>query len=139
VERSAEVLAQARRLKPAVVQPAIRTHEETGRKALYVSHRIRRFKNMTDGESVPLLELLERHATQDEFVMRHCWSVGDILVWDNRCLIHKALGDFDMWNEPRVMVRASVFGSRSGYYFAGDSVESVADPEPASAAQPAPG
>jgi taurine dioxygenase len=129
-ERSPEILAQARTLKPPIVQPAVRTHPETRRKTLYMSHRVRRFKEMSDSESLPILEYLEEHAVQDEFVYRHRWALGDLIVWDNRCLLHKALGDYDMWNQARVMLRASVLGHQSGYLFTGDSIEPLESPRP---------
>jgi taurine dioxygenase len=124
-QRSPEVLERVRKLKPPMVQPAVRAHPETGRTALYVCQRVHRFKDMTEAESRPILEYLTNHAVQDEFVYRHRWAVGDLLMWDNRYLMHKAHGDYDMRNQPRVMQRTSVLGHKSGYYFAGDSVEPV--------------
>ena len=68
---------------------------------------------MTEGESAPLIEYLCRHATRPENVYRHRWRVGDLLCWDNRTTMHRALGDFDPL-EPRHMLRATLRGEKSG-------------------------
>src|SRR3954466_13559267 len=69
--------------------PVVRTHLETGRKALYVNggHALR-FKDMSAGESAPLLNYLFHHATRPEFPCRFHWEVGSIALWDNRCTQH---------------------------------------------------
>ena len=68
-----------------------------------------RFVGMSDEESQSLLAMLNAHATSPEFVYRHRWSVGDVVMWDNRCSCHVALGDFDQ-TKPRVMYRCSLEG-----------------------------
>jgi taurine dioxygenase len=75
--------------------PAVRTHPETGRKALYVSrsHTIR-FRDMTEEESRPLIEFLQAHQTRPEFTCRVRWSPGTLTVWDNRCTQHSAVNDY---------------------------------------------
>jgi taurine dioxygenase len=75
--------------------PAVRTHPETGRKALYVSrsHTIR-FKDMTEAESRPLVELLQEHQMRPEFTCRVRWTPGTLTVWDNRCTQHCAVNDY---------------------------------------------
>ena len=92
-------------------------HPETGRKALYLGEKVKRFDGMTEEESRPLIEYLNRHATKPEFVYRHQWRQDDILVWDNRCTMHQALGDFDE-TQLRHMERTTVLGSASGYVVA---------------------
>ena len=72
---------------------------------------------MTEAESKPLIDYLNRHATRAEFLYRHQWRKNDILVWDNRCTLHQALGDFDE-TQLRHMERTTVLGTPSGYVVA---------------------
>ena len=69
---------------------------------------------MTEDESRPLIDYLVRHATKHEFVYRHQWRADDIVVWDNRCTMHCALGDFDE-TQLRHLERTTVLGTPSGY------------------------
>ncbi len=107
--RAPEVVAEMKKRNPAVIHPVVRTHPETGRKSLLVNQRIRRFVGMSDEESQSLLAMLNAHATSPEFVYRHRWSLGDVVMWDNRCSCHVALSDFDQ-TKPRVMFRCSLEG-----------------------------
>ncbi len=87
--------------------PVVRTHPETGRKALYVSTRhTLRFKGWTDDESRPLLEFLQAHCTRPEFTARLRWEKGTITIWDNRCVQHFAINDYT--GQRRVMWRLPV-------------------------------
>jgi len=108
---------EQKRLNPPVAQPVVRVHPETGRKALYIGEKVSRFDGMTEEESRPLIDYLVRHATKPEFVYRHQWRKDDILVWDNRCTMHQALGDFDE-TQLRHMERTTVLGTPSGYVVA---------------------
>lgn len=108
-QRDPVVVAEMKRRNPPVIHPVVRTHPETGRKSLLVNQRIRRFLGMSDEESQGLLAMLNAHATSPEFVYRHRWSIGDVVMWDNRCSCHVALGDFDQ-TKPRVMFRCSLEG-----------------------------
>ena len=108
---------EQRRLNPPVAQPVVRVHRETGRKALYIGEKVKRFDGMTEAESRPLIDFLVRHATRPEFVYRHQWRKNDILAWDNRCTMHQALGDFDE-NQLRHPERTTVLGTPSGYVVA---------------------
>ena len=108
-QRDPSVIAEMKQRNPAVIHPVVRTHPETGRKSLLVNQRIRRFIGMSDEESQSLLTMLNAHATSPEFVYRHRWSAGDVVMWDNRCSCHVALGDFDQ-TRPRVMFRCSLEG-----------------------------
>ena len=110
--------AEQRRLNPPVAQPVVRVHPETGRKALYIGEKVKRFDGMTEEESRPLIDYLVRHATRPEFVYRHQWRKDDILAWDNRCTMHQALGDFDE-TQLRHMERTTILGTPSGYVVAG--------------------
>jgi taurine dioxygenase len=105
---------EQRRLSPPVAHPVVRVHPETGRKAIYLGEKVKRFDGMTEAESRPLIEYLNRHATQPEFVYRHQWKANDIVLWDNRCTMHQALGDFDE-TQSRYMERSTVLGTPLGY------------------------
>jgi len=113
-ERDPEKVAEMRRLSPPVAHPVIRVHPESGRRALFVSERVRNFVGMSEEESRPILDFLCRHATRHEFVYRHQWQVNDLLIWDNRCTMHLALADFDQ-SQPRLMQRTSLLGETMGY------------------------
>jgi len=111
---SAEWLAENRRLNPPVAQPVVRVHPETGRKALYIGEAVKSFEGFTEEESRPLIDFLVRHATQPRFVYRHRWQQNDLLMWDNRCTMHLALGDYDMTHR-RHMERTTIVGTPSGH------------------------
>jgi taurine dioxygenase len=75
--------------------PVVRTHPETGRKALYVSRsHTTHFTGMTEGESLPLIAFLMEHQTRPEFTCRVRWAPGTLTVWDNRCTLHNAVNDY---------------------------------------------
>lgn len=74
---------------PDVFHPLIRTHPADGRKALWVSTgTVKEIVGMSQDDSFRLIDELIDFVTQDRFVFRHTWRVGDILVWDNRCTLH---------------------------------------------------
>jgi taurine dioxygenase len=75
--------------------PVVRTHPETGRKALYLSrsHTLH-FKDMSEEESRPLIDFLQAHQIRPEFTCRVRWSPGTLTVWDNRCTQHCAVNDY---------------------------------------------
>lgn len=92
------------------VHPVVRTHEETGRKALYVNRLMSvRIAGMQDAESDALLEFLFDHSEQPEFVYSHVWRKGDLVVWDNRCSSH-ARTDFPS-DQRRLLLRTTVKGT----------------------------
>ena len=77
------------------VHPVVRTHPETGRKALFVNGIFtKRIVELDDDESDALLRRLLDHATSDAFTVRHEWRDGDIAFWDNRCTQHRVDNDF---------------------------------------------
>ena len=77
------------------LQPVARVHPETGRTALYVSPGYTiGLDGMPDDEAGDLLALLFAHQARDEFIYRHRWSQGMLLLWDNRCLVHAATGGY---------------------------------------------
>jgi len=93
------------------VHPVIRTHPETGREALYVNGSFtKRFKSMTIGESKPIFDYLESHVSRPDLTTRHTWSVGDIVMWDYRCVMHYAVHDYG--DLAREMHRVTVKGER---------------------------
>ena len=91
--------------------PVVRTHPETGRKALYVNvGHTAHFKDMTVEESKPLLEFLFRHLKRPEFTCRFQWAPGSLALWDNRCAQHYPVNDYHGYR--RVMHRITLKGER---------------------------
>lgn len=94
----------------AVRHPIVRAHPETGRKSLYLNPiRIEAIEGMEEVEALQLLDELLAHATQEKYQYRHRWQPGDMVLWDNRCLLHKANGDYDH-NQTRYLYRAMLQG-----------------------------
>jgi taurine dioxygenase len=91
--------------------PVVRTHPETGRKALYVNiaHTVR-FQDMTEEESAPLLDYLFQHQVRPELTCRFQWAVGSIAFWDNRCALHNPVNDYHGYR--RVMHRITLAGDQ---------------------------
>jgi taurine dioxygenase len=73
---------------PDVDHPLVRTHPTDGRKALYPSYGTRGVVGWPEEEGLKLIDELIKFMTQERFVYRHKWQVGDVLVWDNRCTLH---------------------------------------------------
>lgn len=91
--------------------PVVRTHPETGRKALFVNALLTvGLKDMTEDESRPILDFLFRHLARPEFTCRFRWTKGAIAIWDNRCVQHFALNDYP--GQRRVMQRTIIAGDR---------------------------
>jgi len=89
--------------------PVVRTHPETGRKALYVSvAHTERFVGMTAPESKPLLDFLCQHAVKPEFTCRFQWQVGSLALWDNRCAMHNPINDYQ--GSTRILHRITLAG-----------------------------
>jgi len=94
---------------PRAVHPVVRTHDESGERALYVCRAFtRKFVDWTRQESRPLLEFLFEHSVRPEYQARHRWRAGDLVMWDNRCLLHYAVHDHG--DDPRVIHRLQVEG-----------------------------
>jgi taurine dioxygenase len=88
--------------------PLVRTHPETGRKALYVGGHLHKFEDMTETESRPLIDFLMQHSTRPEFTCRFRWQTGSLAFWDNRCTQHFAVNDYPA--ETRIMHRVTICG-----------------------------
>jgi taurine dioxygenase len=95
----------------AAEHPVVRTHPETGRKALYVNggHTVR-FRDMTEEESAPLLGFLFAHQIRPEFTCRFRWEAGSLAFWDNRCAQHNPINDYHGFR--RAMHRVTLAGDR---------------------------
>ena len=102
--------ADARKLLTAE-HPAVRTHPETGRKALFVNraHTVA-FAGLTEEESAPLLEYLFRHQIRPEFTCRFRWQPGSLAIWDNRSAQHYAMNDYP--GRRRILHRITLAGDR---------------------------
>ena len=91
--------------------PAVRTHPETGRKALFVNvAHTAGFVGIPDHEARGILELVFAHQVRAEFVWRLQWELGMLALWDNRCLLHNPINDYDGYR--RVMHRITLAGDR---------------------------
>jgi alpha-ketoglutarate-dependent taurine dioxygenase len=97
--------------RPAVDHPLVRTHPDTGRKALYLGNHSTHILGISEADSAALLGELLAHATQPRFVYVHRWRVGDLIMWDNRCLLHRVVIDAAMTRYRRVMHRSVVRGT----------------------------
>ena len=102
--------ANKERVPNAVLHPLVRTHPENGRKSIYINPiRIEGILGLDHREALPLLTELLAHATAERFQYRHQWKPGDLVMWDNRCLLHKANGDYDM-DQTRYLYRVMLQG-----------------------------
>ena len=111
VSRSIGMVRNDQSADREVAQPVVRIHPTTGRKALFVNPvYTQRFDDMTTDESRPLLDFLFNHATKAEFTCRLRWAPGTLAIWDNRCLLHLAINDYD--GSRRLLHRTTVAGDR---------------------------
>ena len=110
--REDRIKEQARTTEELVSEhPVVRTHPETGRKALYVNvAHTACFKGMTKEESAPVLSFLFQHQVKPEFTCRFQWRVGSLAFWDNRCVQHNPVNDYH--GHRRVMHRITLAGDR---------------------------
>jgi len=107
-KRSAEEEAET----PDVDHPLIRTHPQSGRQSLYINpNRIDHILGWDEAESDILLDALYDFAFEPRFQYRHRWQPGDLVVWDNRCTMHRANADYDV-SQPRIMHRVMLEGER---------------------------
>ena len=113
----------------APLRPLVKTHPVTGRKSLFIGRHAFRIPGMADGEAQALLDELLDHACRPPRVYTHHWRPGDLMIWDNRCILHRAC-PYD-YGEPRVMRHVRVAGDP-----ASELAETVPD-ERADAFEPA--
>lgn len=90
------------------VRPLVKVHPVTGRKALYVSEDAFRIPGLDDDEAESLLSALLEFAVKPERTLAHRWNPGDVIVWDNRCVLHRAR-PYD-YNQPRVLRHVRIAG-----------------------------
>ncbi len=110
-ETTVELSAHQTTQTEDVIHPLVRTHPVTGRKALYMSDLcISGIVGMPDSESRALLDEISTHCTRAEFIYRHQWRVGDLLMWDNTCTQHFAVIDYRL-PQRRRMHRITLQGS----------------------------
>jgi taurine dioxygenase len=97
------------RAAPPVQHPIVRTHPETGQKALYIGNHSSHIVDMERSEGEAMLADLEAHATHPDLIYRHKWQVDDVLMWDNRCTMH-CVEPYDAAKEKRSVHRVVVKG-----------------------------
>lgn len=98
-----------RRAKPPVDHPVVRTHPETGRKCLYLGDHAEYIAGMPYDEGRALIEELNALAVQPDLTYEHRWTPRELIVWDNRCVMHRATA-YDAATQPRVIRRCTVLG-----------------------------
>ncbi|HWD60558.1 MAG TPA: TauD/TfdA family dioxygenase [Stellaceae bacterium] len=97
-------------LPPPGIHPLVRVHPDNGRKGLFLNPvRIESIVGMPDDEALDLVTELMTHATQKKYEYRHQWRYGDMVIWDNRSVLHKANPDYDM-NQRRYLWRLMLKG-----------------------------
>lgn len=104
-------------LFPPVIQPLARRHPASGRMSLYLASHASHVLGLTPDDGRALLDRLTAVATQPRFVFRHEWRVGDLVMWDNRCTMHRGR-PYDDMNERRDMRRTTVVEDRNVAPFA---------------------
>jgi len=97
---------ERRASRPAVPQVLVRQHPASGRKSLYLASHITHIYGMDIAESRRLVDELTAHATQPQFVYTHRWTIDDVVMWDNRCTMHRGRPHDE--TQPRAMRRATV-------------------------------
>jgi alpha-ketoglutarate-dependent 2,4-dichlorophenoxyacetate dioxygenase len=109
---------------PPVPQVLVRTLPESGRRSLYLASHAGRIFGMPEPEGRALIEELVAHATQRQFVYTHRWRVHDLVIWDNRCTMHRGT-DFDDLRWKRDMQRATVSDVANSCEQAGVAIEAA--------------
>jgi alpha-ketoglutarate-dependent taurine dioxygenase len=93
---------------PVPLRPLVKAHPETGRKSLLIGRHAHNIPGLDPAESEQLIDTLVEFACRPPRVHHHHWAPGDVVVWDNRCLLHRAT-PWDM-SEPRVMWHSRIAG-----------------------------
>ena len=97
---------------PPVHRPVVQVHPGSGRKALYLASHVSHIVGWPVPDGRMLIRELMEHATQTQFVYTHRWQVGDLVMWDNRCTLHRGR-PYDDANERRDMRRATLLDFNS--------------------------
>jgi taurine dioxygenase len=100
---------EQRKAKPPVDHPVVRTHPQTGRKCLYLGDHAEYIAGMPYDEGRALIEELNALAIHPDLTYEHRWTPGELIVWDNRCLMHRAT-PYDPTTQRRVVRRCTVLG-----------------------------
>ena len=103
---------EEKKLRPPVSHPLVRTHPDTKRKTLYIGIHADCIEGLERKKGIELLKKLYRHSTERENVYAHSWKPGDLVIWDNRCLLHRVVGNYDMDSHRRILHRSVVIGTR---------------------------
>ena len=103
---------------PPAWQVLVRTLPETGRKTLYLAAHLHRIDGIADDAAIELIDRLIAHATQPQFVYRHRWRTNDLVMWDNRCTMHRGT-DFDDTRWARDIQRATIADTANSCALAG--------------------
>lgn len=99
---------------PPMAHPLVRVHPDTEKKALFLGMHASHFEGADFDTGRARILSLEDHSTAPQFTYRHTWREGDLLMWDNRCLIHRLDPNFDTLEHPRVMHRTCLRGTPTG-------------------------
>ncbi len=94
-----------------VDHPLVRTHPDTGAKALYLGNHSSHIQGVPEDAGRALLDRLLEHATGPQFVYAHRWREGDLIMWDNRCLLHRAVANYRLGHDRRILHRTVVRGA----------------------------
>ncbi|MCG8543236.1 MAG: TauD/TfdA family dioxygenase [Alphaproteobacteria bacterium] len=95
LKREVQLLEEEDRVRPAAVHALVRVHPETGRKAIYFNPgQVMDIPGLDTAESEDLIATLTELVESPDGDFRHTWRVGDLVIWDNRCLVHAATGDY---------------------------------------------
>ena len=107
----AQMTEEQKRAAPPVEHDIVRVHPDTGRKCLYLGQHASHIAGQPVEEGRALIAMLNAHCTQPHYTFTYRWSVGDAVIWDNRCLLHSAT-DFDWMTDVRIMRRTTTVGER---------------------------
>ena len=105
----APLTEEQRRAKPPVDHPVVRTHPETGRKCLYLGDHAEYIVGRPYEEGRAMIEELNALAVHPDLTYEHRWKMRELLIWDNRCVMHRATA-YDAANQGRVIRRCTVLG-----------------------------